>query len=268
MKMEKVGVVYRTNDYDGFKRLEGNRGDLVSRARKVTKSIEAVGWIPAPIVVNEKFEVIDGQARVEACKQLGHPIDFVVIPGIGYEECRHMNTSATIWKLIDYIESYAEKGNENYIYLRQLIKAYKKYFDITVIYNAATRKSDKSTECLKDGTFKCGITEYNHAVRLLEYEKQFVSLFSKMKGPKDYYFMALAFCYEHPDIDNNRMREKVEQLITELRPVVNIRGALEELEAVYNNRIRGNKVYLKTDYLKCQEGKYVWYRNKWMKEAK
>ena len=73
-KDKTVGHIFETTDYDIFKRLEGNRADIERRAKKVIKSIKAVGQIKAPIIVNERFEIIDGQARAEAFRRLGLPI--------------------------------------------------------------------------------------------------------------------------------------------------------------------------------------------------
>ena len=75
---KKVGTVYSTTDYDSFAKLEGNRDVLQSRKNIIKESIEERGWIRNPVVVNEKMQIIDGQGRFEALKELGMPIEYVI----------------------------------------------------------------------------------------------------------------------------------------------------------------------------------------------
>ena len=59
-------IINTTGDYGIFKRLKGNRTVTRSRVEKIKNSINKVGYIKSPIVVNEKREVIDGQGRCQA----------------------------------------------------------------------------------------------------------------------------------------------------------------------------------------------------------
>ena len=74
----KVGFVYSTEDYSVFQKLNGNRDVLESRKNKIMESILERGWIRNPIVVNQKFEVIDGQGRLEALQELKMPVEYVI----------------------------------------------------------------------------------------------------------------------------------------------------------------------------------------------
>lgn len=57
MKDEKVAYnVYTTNDYSIFKRLPGNRDIPESRISKIVESIQSIGWVHNPIIVNEKWK--------------------------------------------------------------------------------------------------------------------------------------------------------------------------------------------------------------------
>jgi hypothetical protein len=104
--------------------MEGNREVTARRAREVRTSIERIGLIPVPIVVNEHLEVIDGQGRLEAISQLKLPVFYIIVPGLGLQDCVAMNVNTTPWRMIDYIKSYAETGNDNYKRLLKLINGY------------------------------------------------------------------------------------------------------------------------------------------------
>lgn len=63
-----------TSDYFRFKILDGNRDVLKSHVNKIKESMKKFGWIGPGIIVNEKFEIIDGQTRFYAAKELGLPM--------------------------------------------------------------------------------------------------------------------------------------------------------------------------------------------------
>ncbi|WP_299997811.1 ParB N-terminal domain-containing protein, partial [uncultured Clostridium sp.] len=72
--MEKQKTIQNTKDYLIFKKLEGNRPVVNRRVNKIIASIQNVGYITSPLIVNEKMEVIDGQGRLEALEQLKMPV--------------------------------------------------------------------------------------------------------------------------------------------------------------------------------------------------
>ena len=121
-----IGKIYITDDYDKFKKLTGNRD--VKGTKKIVASIKSVGYVLSPILVNENFEVVDGQNRLEALKQLELPVPYIIQNGIGIEECRHLNIGQSNWNTTQFIRSYAESGNESYIRLLDLINDFSKQF--------------------------------------------------------------------------------------------------------------------------------------------
>ena len=257
-----VAKVYVTTDYKKFKRLDGNRAIQEARIKKIIASIRKVGYVLSPIVVNENIEIIDGQARLEAFKRLNLPVYYVVAEGAGIDECIAMNINQTGWTLTDYIDSYADTGNISYVYLSQLLKAYKGIFKNKVILNVATGKVESSNGIIKEGRFSCDAAKYSESQRVLSWLKNFRQPIDRVDGHTEYYYMALAFCYSDPEVDNDRLIEKITQLQANLIPVTTIQQALGQIENVYNNRSR-NKVYILTNYRKFMEDKYAWYEGKY-----
>ena len=254
--------VWKTRDYSMFRRLEGNRKVLRSRVKKIKKSIEQVGYIINPIIVNEKYEIIDGQGRLEALKELGLDVYYICEEGIGIDECISMNMNNTNWTLMDYIDSYAETGNISYVYLSQLIKAFQGKIHQKAILYVATGKYENSNTIIKSGNFQCAAEDYNRATRILGFLTEFIEPLKRLKGHTEYYFMALAFCYDDPEVDNERLLDKIIQMQAGLIPVTTILQAFEQIEEAYNNRAR-KKVYIKTNYKKALDSKYTWYEQKY-----
>lgn len=252
--------VQRTNNYSMFKRLEGNRDVSEIRVKKIISSIKKVGYITSPIIVNQKYQVIDGQGRLEALKRLQMPIDYIVEPGAGIDECIAMNINQTNWRIIDYIESYAEMGNVSYMYTLNLLKAYGKTFQHKVIMHAITGKCDNHHRLIKDGSLVCTAEDYNRAQAILSYLSQFTGVFDRLKGHNEFYYNVIAYCFEDPEVDNERLHEKVVALQANLIPVSTVLQAFDVIENIYNNRARAH-VYIKTNYRKAMADKYSWYNN-------
>lgn len=116
-KMKYVCSVYETDDYNTFHELEHNRDATQKRVEKIKKSF-IEGEILNPIIVNENFEIIDGQGRFEALKQLGRSVKFVVACGTGIDDCRRMNQYSTNWGKSDFIDSYSDL--DSYKNLKQI----------------------------------------------------------------------------------------------------------------------------------------------------
>lgn len=116
--------VYVTSDYSIFKHLKENRDVTERRIEKIRKSIDSVGYVRNPILVNEKMEIIDGQGRFEVLKEKGYPIEYIIDEGIGVDECRAMNVQQTNWTVMDFVDSFCASGNEDYLNLRRLVDKY------------------------------------------------------------------------------------------------------------------------------------------------
>jgi hypothetical protein len=69
-----------------------------------------------PILVNEKLEVIDGQHRLEAIKQLGLDVYYVKVDGLKLNDVQLLNSVSKNWQPLDYAKAFATLGNVNYEY--------------------------------------------------------------------------------------------------------------------------------------------------------
>ena len=57
-----VAKIYETTDYNRFRYIEGNR--KVNHAKKIVQSIQAIGRLMKPVLINERWEIIDGQGTL------------------------------------------------------------------------------------------------------------------------------------------------------------------------------------------------------------
>ena len=123
MKNEVAGQVYKTLDYNVFKRIDGNRAINNKNYSKLINSMKEEQLF-IPILVNEKYEIIDGQHRFSAARELGLPIYYIVQEGYGINEVKKANMVGSNWTKADFLDMYITNGNEAYIQFNEISKTY------------------------------------------------------------------------------------------------------------------------------------------------
>jgi len=116
-----VGHVCQTMDYSLFKTLKGNRTINQAHLHRLTKSIRDK-YLLSPIVVNERFEIIDGQHRFNAAKDNGLPINYIIAQGYGLKEVQILNTNSSNWGSMDYLNAYCDMGLKPYLRFRKFLQ--------------------------------------------------------------------------------------------------------------------------------------------------
>lgn len=247
-KMPSSMTMKVTRNYSLFKTLEGNREVLSIRKKKIKSSIDTIGYIPSPIIVNEKMEIIDGQGRFEALKELAKPIYYIVVPGLTLEHCIAMNISNTNWTLNDYIKSYAAQGNVNYINLLGLIEKYP-MISLRAILTAATNSVNANYNQVKSEKI---IIPSNQLLKINEAlnwaEQNFLDLKPYCNGRFEVFLCSLIWAYRYSDANKDRLVEVVRQYKNDLPPATNIKYTLEQITKLYNKKLRTGRVYLNVEY--------------------
>ena len=232
---EKTYNVYVTKDYSIFKRLIGNRDIPESRISKIVESIQTIGWVHNPIIVNEKMEVIDGQGRLTALQRLKMPVEYIIAEGAGNKECIYMNMNMVNWKLPDFIKSYAEQGNENYQRLLSLMQRYANG-NLDIISTAVYRVSKSKHRDIKQGILQLTEEQYRAAVPRLEYIKPILEEIDdkKLPGSMVTLMQTLIYYYDYPEVDKDRLKYSVEKYIYNATPWVLNTDCEREVENAYN----------------------------------
>lgn len=235
-----------TKDYKQFKKLLGNRKVADSRVRKIINSIEKVGYITNPIIVNEKYEVVDGQGRLEALEKLGLPVEYIVQKGIGIKECISMNIQQANWGVIDYVESYSIRGNENYTKLHDLIRRYND-FSLGGLATALYGIGKFSMNVLIEGKLIIDDDTLEKAKIRLDYVRQFNETIAKMQVNRSVLRQALIYMTMFDEVDKDILLETFKKNGTLLEAYHTLRECMQSLEKLYNYK-RKNYVYVYTIY--------------------
>jgi hypothetical protein len=113
-------TIEKTTDYKKFTVLDGNRPIYKGHLSRLTNSIRENNLLRYnPILVNDKYEVIDGQHRLQVAKQLKLEVFYTIIPGGNLSEVQLLNTNNRNWSTQDFLDSYVKRGFKEYRYLQK-----------------------------------------------------------------------------------------------------------------------------------------------------
>ncbi len=244
--------IKETNNYEMFKKLEGNRIVDGKRIEKIKKSILKVGYITSPILVNQNMEIIDGQGRFEALKQLQLPVEYIVQNDIGIKECVAMNVHQTNWNALDYIKSYAERGIKSYAYMQNLIDKYHKS-NVSLVHIATATKglTRFGADIIRDGLLEITDEEYQNAIQRLDLVKEIAEKYKKIPRT-NFIVVAMLYCLIIDCVDFKRLKEKVIEVLDygKVPPIPTVDEAVQFLENIYNRNSKKPTVYIYTEYRK------------------
>lgn len=158
-----------TKDYERFKLLGFNRKRIDRRhVNKLKESITKNGYIGNPIIVNENFEIFDGQHRFYALKEMGMAIPYEIQDG-AYDSIIDLNITQKSWSAEDYVNYYCEKDkNPNYLRLRRLAKDLNCNLTIVLAMGYRTCTNGHLSQKIKDGSLSFKLEEELKANKFYE----------------------------------------------------------------------------------------------------
>lgn len=239
IKMKKViGKIYETKNYDMFKYRDDNRdvkdekGKLI-RPHHVEHLMETISKIGQrqPISVDSENYVIDGQHRIEACRQLNIPITYII-------DNRKTSTNDLIeiqikeeWTLKERAISFSI-DDDNYQWYNIFAKKYPE-FSHTLKVQMLTNTPDRNQKLEDDfrvGKFK--VKSYNKAIETAEMVRKFAVYYPGYK--KRGFVSAILHIKEHKDFDLGRMLRKMPILCKQLMDFSKTKEYIQTLEDMYN----------------------------------
>lgn len=239
-----------TTEYDVFRRMPGNRAVSENHVRNLMNAMRENDLF-TPILVNQNFEVVDGQHRLEARKRLGLPVPYYWTEGLALPEVQRLNSTQKGWVNDDYVEAYIELGNQNYITYKWFRSKYS-LPHIPTVWLLTGGDHHRVSEKFKCGDFK---------VRDLEGAKEKASMLAELAPHfshwKDAPFVkAFLICLNRTGFEFTVLLHRVKQNPTMLKPCTTMDGYMLLIEEVYNYRST-KKIPLRFATDKVQIGKSV-----------
>jgi hypothetical protein len=235
------GAILSTTDYDIFKGVLGNRPIHEPHVDRVRRSIEKKNMLPRnPMKVNQNMEIIDGQHRLEAAKQLQLPIYYMIEPDAGLEEIQLLQTTRT-WLTSDYLDSFIAMKKRDYIILKEFAEEYR--ISISIAMQVLSQRFNSRTELLRD------FREGNFQIADYERAQAVASLIGEVRRHSPDYswthrecIRALALLQEK--VDPKMFTEQLSryQLVVTRRQ--SVRDYLRQFENIINANREGKAIFL------------------------
>lgn len=226
----------KTTDYDQFKFRNDNRDGGIDQVhlRKIIQSIKSLNLLEfRPICVNEAMEVIDGQHRLMAAKELGLEIYYQVKKDFNSKDIILMNI-AKAWTTSDYLNYYCKNGNENYIKLKEFMVKHK--IGLKIAYNITSGLNKESFIDFKQGDYVFNEECYHVNIGLCWetiYEIRKVNGYSPYTNSARFW-KALITLVQHPEFVPQKWMVNVQKMITRFGSRVSTKDYLRLIMDVYN----------------------------------
>ena len=235
--------VHTTTDYFLFKPIEGNRNLNLLHLNRLRKSMSEK-YLFTTILVNENYEIIDGQHRFEVIRVLGLPLHYIICENYGLPEVQILNQNSKTWNSDDYLEGYCKLGYNEYLKYRQFKETYDfghsecQMLLTGVQQGSGKRASNAST--FFSGEFK--ILDYDNACSIADKILLISPYYEGIK--RKTFIVAMVQLLKNPNFEFTEFLQRLKLQPTALIDCVNNYQYISLIEEIYNYR-RREKVTLR-----------------------
>lgn len=222
------------SDYSKFKLMsKGNRNIMSTHVQKLVSSLRRKNLLHInPIIVNSNMEIIDGQHRFEACKELKIPVTYILDSTLEVEDVKLLNQNAKNWTMTDYLDFYVGQENFNYMVFQKFMKEW----DISLqcaLSLLAGNDGGKSYADFKEGNFITKDIKKANEIAKHIYDFKYYPGFKKRS-----FILAIQGLLNLPNYNKDTMIQKFEIQRTKLVDCVSKEQYMKLLEEIYNFKNR------------------------------
>lgn len=226
-------VIWVATDYSKFILNDFNRNP--SHYKKIKAAIvknDRARYMP--ILVDKNMNIVDGQNRFLACKELGKPIYFVVAQDISINDAPDINSASKNWTMTDYVQHFAKRGREPYIKMLDLAAKYGQRLSVIAQFAKSREKTRSTSDIVKQGIFefKTGINVEDFFKHMATFQKYY-----SFAGKESFIRAALKL-YNHKDYKAEIMEKKLRNASGIVHDQPRTDMMVDELIKLYNYRSR------------------------------
>jgi hypothetical protein len=225
-----------TKKYDQFKFRDDNRDQGIDKKhlQRLIESIKSQNLLEfRPIVVNESMEVIDGQHRLTAAKELGVPIYYQVKKDFQPQDIIQMNISKS-WGMMDYLNFYCKQGSESYLSLKSFIDTHG--INLRIALSLCASRTEKVFNIFREGKFVFNHESASQDIGICWETIEFVK---KANGASLYtessrFWKALILLFQHPEFCVDTWFSKVSKLACRFGARASGKEYVKMVQDIYN----------------------------------
>jgi hypothetical protein len=233
--------VHSTTDYHLFKSIEGNRNKNLLHINRLKKSISS-NYLFTIIIVNENYEIIDGQHRFDVVQELKLPLHYVVCNGYGLNEVHILNQNSKTWNADDYLDGYCQLKYPHYLKYKEFKNRYAlgHVESMTILGGYISNPGIDRTKIFYSGQF--AIKNYAKACEIADKIEIISQYYGGYKRRSFVYAMLQLF--KNSNFEFTELLQKLKIQPTAIVDCTNTEQYVMLIEEIYNYK-RRNKVNLR-----------------------
>ena len=234
-----VNQVQSTNEHSIFQIQIGNRPINNNHVARLILSMKE-RYLMAPLIVNEKMEVIDGQHRLKAQEELNLPTYFIENRGNSLKETQILNQNSNNWTANDFMNGYCNQGRPEYIKYKAFNDKYNFNHQCQMNLLRGTTSEGKWYEVFRAGTYK--ITHLKQASRIADAIMEVGKYYAGNKRRS--FVMAIQKAMAIEEYSHAQFLNKLKNQSTKMVDCTDWKQYLALIETIYNfktkkdNRVR------------------------------
>ena len=246
-RQEHFTDVYVTKDYSLFKTIDGNRMINQLHVDRIAESMEEKQLV-TPIIVNEHYEIIDGQHRFSGCKKKEKPVYYIICEGYGLADVHRLNEKSNNWNLKDFLEGYStfaqkEPKYHDYVILKEFIESNKITPAMGIYLTKGELNEQDATTEFKNGYYRA--REIDLAQIYLNDLEDF-SVHFQEKYKTSTFMKAFRIFSSSNKYNHENMVKKLDYMSGYLQNRSTISQYVELLSEIYNTRLNEKRrIYFK-----------------------
>lgn len=231
--------IQQTKDYNSFKEVISNREVDKRHVKRLVEAIRENNMLHLnPIIVNDQLEVIDGQHRLQAAKELNKEIYYIVDCKVSKQNIAGLNSNKMNWKAIDYVNYYFVEKIPEYLVLSDFINRYP-VVPVSTLVQLLHPNQDRDMRGFKEG--KINVSGSAKADEILKLINQVRNLGIELAFDRNF-ILAIAKCFKLEAFKPEQFIEKLTNNRLELFKCAKKQQYLQVIEGIYNkhqqNRLR------------------------------
>ena len=241
--------ILKTKNYDLFSFIEGNRKINRLKVERLKRSMEKK-YIPLPILANDKHEIIDGQHRFIAIREMELLLHYTItLANFTPEDLTRINTHGTNWNNDDFLQHYMDKERRSHP-LNYKSMPYN-------VFSSAREETKIHHRVLLSLAFRSHrdsyIEDFKEGKLLIVDKKQFLEDIDYVISIKKYFEhwnkrtfqFALCRLFKQNNFDRDIFSSKLKKYSSILKPCTTTKAYIEMIETLYNYRNRNKVTFIK-----------------------
>lgn len=233
-----MSKIMQTTDYTIIKLNELNRAIDWNHVKRLVVSISQNNLLEfCPILLNKKMEILDGQHRYYAAKELLTPIYYQIEKEPIEDIIPLLNTNNKNWSNSEFINYYAKKGIPSYIRLIEVSKELET--SISTVLAMGTNAKDRSL-AIKAGTFVFEEQSACERIKLvkgiIEFLNSKIPCHDRMHFKNRMFLRALVLFIQQENVNYDEFLRKLNLRLGHIYRCSSMLEYLELFENIYNYR--------------------------------